>query len=285
LAAPRDQDAGPPAPGPVLDVHTHAFPHKLAASAIAKLRAGALWFEPRASYDGTVGGLVASMDRAGIRKAVLCSIATRPEQVRNITDWSASIAGPRIVPFASIHPDYPEPEQEARRIAAAGLRGLKFHPYYMACPPDDPRAVRVARAAADAGLAMVFHAGYDLGFEKDDAAAPARLRRLHESVPDLRMVAAHMGGWERWPDALRDLAGLPIWLETSYTVGRCPEEMLRRLLDVHPPDRILFGTDAPWTDQATEVERFRALPIAADLKRRILWENGHRWLDLAAEPD
>jgi predicted TIM-barrel fold metal-dependent hydrolase len=284
LAAPRDADVGSAAPSPVLDVHTHAFPDRLAASAIAKLRAGARWYEVRPSYDGTVGGLVASMDRAGIRKAVLCSIATRPEQVRNITDWSASIAGPRIVPFASIHPDYPEPEQEARRIAAAGLRGLKFHPYYMNCPADDPRAVRVARAAADAHLAMVFHSGYDMGFERDDTAAPAHLRRLHEQVPDLRMVAAHMGGWLRWPEALRDLAGLPIWLETSYTIGQCPEEVLRRLLDAHPPDRLLFGTDAPWADQKAEVERFRALPIGEGLKRRILWENGRRWLGLEAEP-
>lgn len=145
MAAPDSTQAGPDAPGPIVDVHTHAFPDPLAAAAIPKLQAGALWFKVQPSYDGTVAGLLAAMDRAGIRTAVVCSIATRPEQVRNITDWSASLADPRIVPFASIHPDFPEPEHEARRIADAGLKGLKFHPYYMLPPRRPPHRPHRAR--------------------------------------------------------------------------------------------------------------------------------------------
>jgi len=266
---------------PILDAHTHAFPDKLAASALEKIRTSARGMEIFPFYDGTLPGLLASMDRAGIQKSVVCSIATRPEQVRNITDWSVSVAGPRIVPLASIHPDYPDPEGEVRRLAAAGLKGIKFHPYYMACPPDDPRSIRIARAAAEAGLAMIFHAGYDVGFAEDDTAAPARLRRLHECVPDLRMAVAHLGGWRRWPDALRDLAGLPIWVDTSLSIGRCPEEVLRRFLAVHPPEFLMFGTDGPWADQRAEVERVHGRGLAEGLARQILWENAHRWLGVA----
>jgi hypothetical protein len=266
----------------VFDVHTHAFPDKLAASAIPKLEAGALWFPCRAYYDGTVGGLVASMDRAGIRRAIVASIATRPEQVPKITDWSASVASDRVVPFASIHPDYAQPEAEVERIAAAGLRGIKFHPYYAECPVDDPRVIRIARAAAAAGLAMLFHAGYDLAYEKDECASPRRVRRLHEAVPDLRMVAAHTGGWERWQEVYETLVGLPIYLETSFTLGRCPEELLLKILAKHPPEYLLFGTDGPWTDQREELRKFLALAIDEGLKRRILWENALRLVKLTA---
>jgi len=281
VAASDSADSSKGPSWPIFDVHTHAFPDTLAASAIPKLEAGALWFKVAASHDGTCGGLLASMDRAGIRKAVVCSIATRPEQVPKITDWAASIAGDRILPFASIHPDYPAPEGEIERIARAGLRGLKFHPYYMQCPLDDPRAVRIARAAAAAGLAMAFHAGYDLAFEKDDAASPARVRRLHEAVPTLRLMAAHLGGWERWEEALTVLAGLPIYLETSFTLGRCPQDLVLRILSKHSPEHLLFGTDAPWTVQEDEVRKFLALPIPAALKRRILWDNAHRFVGIA----
>ena len=265
----------------ILDAHTHAFPDKVAVSAMPKLEAGAKWFECRAAFDGTVAGLLASMDRAGIRRAIVCSIATKPEQVQKITDWSISIASARIVPFASIHPDFPEPEAEVERVARAGLKGLKFHPYYMDCPLDDPRTVRIARAAARANLAILFHSGYDLAFDKDDRASPARARRIHEAVPDLRMAAAHMGGWERWPDALEHLAGLPIYFESSFTLGRCPQDLLMAILAKHPPEFLMFGTDTPWRDQKQEVERFLALPISDDLKRRILWENAHRFAGLA----
>ena len=63
------------------------------------------------------------MDRAGIRRAIVCSVATRPEQVAKITDWSASIASDRLVPFASIHPDFAAPEAEVERIASGGPPG------------------------------------------------------------------------------------------------------------------------------------------------------------------
>jgi predicted TIM-barrel fold metal-dependent hydrolase len=265
----------------VFDVHTHAFPDKLAASAIPKLEAAGVWLSPKATFDGTVSGLLGSMDRAGIRRAIICSVATRPEQTTRITDWSLSVASDRIVPFASVHPDYPDIETEVERIAQLGLKGLKYHPHYGGYPLDDPRVVRIARAAAAAGLAMLFHTGHDLAFEKDDSATPLRVRRLHEAAPDLRMTAAHLGGWELWPDVLELVAGLPIYLETSFTLGRCPPDVLDRIFAKHPPQYLLFGTDAPWRDQREEVEKFMALPLGEDLKRRILWDNALRFAGLS----
>lgn len=257
----------------VFDVHTHAFPDKVAATAIPKLEGGGLWLKAHAYFDGTIGGLVASMDRAGIDRAIVASVATRPEQVAKITDWSISVASPRIVPFASIHPDFQNIEAEVERIAAAGLKGLKFHPQYAACPLDDPRVIRIARAAQQANLAMLFHTGYDLAYEKDDLASPLRVRRLHDAVPQLRMVAAHMGGWESWDEVLRHLAGSGVYLETSYTLGRIAPDLLAAILRKHPHERLLFGTDAPWTDQKEELAKFVALPLPAAEIRRCLWAN------------
>jgi predicted TIM-barrel fold metal-dependent hydrolase len=228
-----------------------------------------------------VRGHLASKDRAGIRRAVVASVATRPEQVRKISDWCISIRSERIVPFASIHPGFPDPEAEVERIAAAGIRGLKFHPQYSECPMDDPRVVRIARAAAKAGLAMLFHSGYDLAYEKEDLASPDRVRRIHEAVPELRMTAAHLGGWERWSEVLELVAGQEIYLETSYTLGRCPPDVLERIFAKHRPEFLLFGTDAPWRDQKEDLARFMALPLSDDLKRRILWDNALRFVGMA----
>ncbi|MCX5682592.1 MAG: amidohydrolase family protein [Planctomycetota bacterium] len=266
---------------PIFDVHTHAFPDKVAVVAIPKLEAAGVWFSPKATFDGTVSGLLGSMDRAGIRRAIVCSVATRAEQTTKITDWSVAIASERIVPFASVHPDYPDIEAEVERIARAGLKGLKYHPHYGGYPLDDPHVVRIARAAAAAGLAMLFHTGHDLAFAKDDSATPLRVRRLHEAVPDLRMTAAHLGGWELWPEVLELVAGLPVYLETSFTLGRCPPDLLARIFAKHPPGYLLFGTDAPWRDQREDVERFMALPLGEDLKRRILWDNALKFAGMS----
>ena len=58
----------------------------------------------------------------------------------------------------------------------------------------------------------------------------------------------------------------------------CPPALLARLLERHDPGRILFGTDAPWSDQAESLAAFLALPLDADLKRRILWDNALAFL-------
>lgn len=261
----------------ILDGHSHAFPDSLAPRAIAQLTAEAKSYPVRAFHAGTTAALLDSMDRARIARALLCSVATRPTQVRRITDWSAEIASERLIAFASIHPDYDEPEAEVERIASLGLRGIKFHPQYMNCAVDDPRTVRIARAAAAAGLAMVLHAGHDLAFDRTDIAAPARILKLHEAVPDLRLMACHLGGWEQWEETVQYLVGRPIWMETSFCFGQCPEELLQRIVRSHPPEYLVFGTDSPWADQAAELAAFAKLGLSPAAARQALWENGHRF--------
>lgn len=265
---------------PIFDSHSHAFPDHLAASAMKALMSEPVWMPIQHYHDGTVAGLLASMDRAAIERTILCSIATRPTQVTKITDWSAAIASDRLIPFASIHPDYPHPEAEVERIASLGLKGLKFHPQYMNCPVDDPRILRICRAAAKANLAVTIHGGHDLAFPKTELGSPQSLRALHEAVPDLRLLACHMGGWQRWEEVLIQLAGQRVYLETSYCLGQCPEDLLLKIIERHPWEYLLFGSDSPWADQVAELQAFDRLPLPRELKRAACWENVFRFANL-----
>jgi uncharacterized protein len=265
----------------IFDVHSHAFPDQLAPTAVPAVVAGVKGFSVRPSHDGTVGGLLGSMDRAGIDKAVLCSVATRPGQVTKITDWSAAIASDRIVPFASVHPDFAEPEREIDRIADLGIRGLKFHPQYMGCAADDARTIRIARAAARRGLAMVLHAGHDIAYANSDIATPSRVRRLHDTVPDLRLLACHLGGFQEWEDVIVHLVGTDVYIDTSFTFGHCPEDLVVRIVESHLPTRLLFGTDSPWADPAVDLATFDRLPLPDERKRMALWDNALGFVGLA----
>jgi uncharacterized protein len=264
----------------IFDAHSHAFPDALAAHALHTLAAEAKWQPVQSFHNGTVGGLLASINAAGIHRTILCSIATRPAQVTKITAWSAALASDRIIPFASIHPDFQNPEAEVERLASLGLRGLKFHPQYQNCPPDDPRILRIARAAAKHNLALVFHAGYDLAFDKTDIASPQRLRHLFESVPGLRLLACHLGGWCDWDNALKHIVGQPIYIETSYSLQQCPPDTLHRILERHSPDYLMFGTDSPWADPAAELALLKNLPLDPANLRRALWDNACRFVGI-----
>ncbi|WP_319587186.1 hypothetical protein [uncultured Desulfobulbus sp.] len=110
-----------------IDIHTHAFPDPIAKVAIPSLeKEGGI----KAYLDGTVAGLLASMDRAGIEQSVLCSIATRPEQFAPILEWSKEIRSERIVPFPSLHPNDPLLLEHLQTVHDEGFKGIKMHSYY-----------------------------------------------------------------------------------------------------------------------------------------------------------
>lgn len=251
----------------IIDFHTHAFPDKLAARAIAHLeRQGGI----HAALDGTIGALLASMDRAGIAAAVVCSIATDPGQFESILRWSTAVAGPRLFPFPSVHPAAIDPAREVRQIAAAGFLGVKLHPEYQGFHIDDPALDVLYGSLEKAGLIALFHAGHDIGFPDSDRAAPQRLLAVHRAFPALKIVASHLGGFRRWEDVAAHLLGSGIWLDTSYTIGHVPAGLLHEILYGHRPDRLLFGTDSPWADQAGEIARIRALGLTVELTDLVL---------------
>jgi len=266
----------------ITDFHAHAFPDELAPRAMQTLGAAAP-HEARAHLDGTVADLLRSMDRAGVRRSVLCNVATAPWQTGPILAWALRVRSGRIVPFGSVHPDGPDAPGDAARIAAAGLAGIKLHPQYQNFAFDEPRMKPLYEAIAESGLILLVHAGQDMAYPPDDErAAPRRLLKVHEAFPTIPLVAAHMGGWQRWAEAARTLAGTGVYLETSYSLDRANPDELARLLELHPIERILFGTDSPWQDQGRMIELVRRTwPSPAD-QEAVLAGNAQRLLARAA---
>jgi predicted TIM-barrel fold metal-dependent hydrolase len=265
-------------PARIIDIHTHAFPDFLAEKAIATLEAGS--GDEWARLNGTVSDLLRSMDKAGIEVSVICSIATTPKQVPSITKWSQEIASDRIVPLPSIHPDYNDFRDEIARIKDLGMKGIKMHPQYQGFRLDEDRAMPIYEALAAHDLLLTIHAGFDIAFPDDPSASPDKTARIIERFPELRIVACHFGGWRQWDEVRQHLAGKDIYFETSFTIGDLPEERILELIRLHSEDRIVFGTDSPWRDQAKSVEEVKALPISDELKENIFHKNAERLLAL-----
>lgn len=260
---------------PVIDFHVHAFPDDLAARAVPLLARGC---GMPAMLDGTVASLLESMDRAGIERSVICSIATKPGQFRKILNWSKSVRSSRLVLFPSIHPADPDALAHIRMIQSEGFTGVKLHPYYQGFYLDDPRLDPIYDCLRDCGLMLLCHTGFDAAFARERRADPERISKVVGRFPGLQFIATHLGAWEDWLEVERWLIGKPIMLETSLSISFCGAAVARRLLMAHPPDCILFGTDSPWADQAGEIERVKALALPGERQKKLFHDNARRLL-------
>lgn len=271
----------------VVDVHVHTFPDNLAIRALQKLVDKA---DNRITTvgDGTVGGLLKQMRAAAVDYAVVCPIATRPAQFAGILAEADALrsgergaeAAAHLIPFASVHPDDEARFSHLRQVAERGIRGIKLHPYYQPCVVDSSEMLEYFRCCRDLGLVVQCHCGFDIGFPLDPVCNPARIGRVIRSVPGLRLIAAHLGGWLQWEEALSHLVGQDIYLDTSILPMNATEDAPQRVLREHPVDRLLFATDWPWLSFGEGIDFVRSGMGSLAHERLVLGGNAARLLGI-----
>jgi predicted TIM-barrel fold metal-dependent hydrolase len=175
----------------IIDFHAHAFPDQVAASAIPYLEEeGGV----KAVHDGRVASLLELMDREGVEKSVICSIATRPSQFEAIISWSMQIRSDRVIPFPSFHPSDPDVLEHIGRIRAEGFKGIKMHPYYQQFFLDDEKLFPAYERISELGLILVMHTGFDIAFPRIRRCDPRQILNVLTRFPELKMVTTH---WTR----------------------------------------------------------------------------------------
>jgi hypothetical protein len=263
----------------IIDFHTHAFPDELAERAIKVLLEEAQKiYDVRAYLDGKVSSLLASMDRSGIEKSVICSIATRPSQFEPILAWSRQVMSDRVIPFPSLHPEAKDAVEQVRRIRAEGFKGVKFHPYYQEFSIDERRLFPIYRQLERERLIVVVHTGYDLAFERVKKADPAKIISVLDNFPDLKLVTTHLGSWEDWDEVEKHIMGRKIYMDISYSLDCMDRETARKIILNHPKDHVLFGSDSPWEDQEQAIAQLKGLELGREMENLIFRENAVKLL-------
>jgi uncharacterized protein len=256
-----------------IDFHTHIFPDKIAKQAVEKLAEESGEYRPKT--DGTLKGLLASMDAAGIGLSVVANIATRPAQSLPILGFCRHIAGERIHPLVSIHPGNSGDEAASLLSEAAhiGIRGVKLHPMYQDFAIDDRSMYPLYQMIEHFGMFVIFHTGLDIAFPGNLQADVDRIRALAKDFPGLTIVTTHVGGWRQW-DRAGALGKLPnVYTETSMTQTEMEDEGFVKLLSQFDEDRVLFGSDSPWTDQKEMLQRILQLRLTEGRKEKLLYRN------------
>ena len=262
----------------LIDFHTHAFPEKIAGSAIQKLSYDSGGLEPQTN--GTISSLKEEMRKDGVDISVVHSIATNPRQQTNVNNFAMEInRDPAIVAFGSVHPDAPDALQELERIKAAGLKGVKLHPEFQGFYADDEKLKPIYRKISELGLITLFHAGEDYGYAPPYHAMPEHLKRALRWF-DSPVVAAHWGGIGCGREVLDRLCGENLYFDLSYGYAAMAKPMAQAILDAHGPDRLLFGSDSPWHRPAWELQLLDTLDLSPEDREKIRWKNAAKLLEL-----
>ena len=264
----------------IIDFHTHTFPDAIAEKTIAYLaeRGG---IQPR--REGTLSSLIKNMSESGIDRSVVLPVVTNPRQERTINRVSAENNGKNGVFFAGgIHPDSSDVEGTLDYIKESGLFGIKFHPDYQGVHFDDPRMIRVMRAAAERGLYIVTHAGWDVAFRDHVHCTPDMilnvLKELNGLIED-KLILAHLGGYDMPDEVLEKLVGLPVYMDTAAVLRLYPEKC-KQIIQAHGADKILFASDSPWDSQREYVSYIRSFALGNEAEEKIFHGNAQRILGI-----
>lgn len=262
-----------------IDAHTHCFPEALAPRALAKLEATE---ELLPRCDGTVDGLLAVLDRDGIDRCFVLNIATNPHQQNKVNEFAVSINHykKRVYSFGSIHPNYPDIKSAAKHIKDSGLCGVKLHPDFMGCDICDDSFMPIFAACAEYGLPVVIHAGIDPTSKHHIHAKPEDVAKILERFPSLRLCAAHFGCAVHHEEVLKHLCGKDIWFDTGFPALGSSLSGIRKIIENHDPDKIMFGSDMPWESPAEVTAFLDGLELDETQKRKIFGENAGHFLTL-----
>lgn len=264
---------------PVIDVHVHIYPDKIAEKATQSI--GKFYNIKMEEQDGSVERLTQELNGSDITRCVVHSVAVRPGVVSSINDFiSATCAEhPEFIGFMTLHQDTEDVAAEIDRACELGLRGIKLHPDTQEVNMDDDRLMRVYEIAERRRLPLIFHCG-DYRY---DYSHPRRLKRILHEFPNLVVDAAHFGGWSIQDYALEFLEDESCFLDMSSSIRYLGPRRTRELVEAYGYDRILFGSDFPMWAPVSELDIFRSVGFSDDALERMCWHNAERFLGMSLD--
>jgi predicted TIM-barrel fold metal-dependent hydrolase len=263
----------------LFDSHTHAYPDEIAEKARINL---AKFYDFDVPNVPTVAELINSQKESGSSGFALFSVATNPEQVIKINNWLASVKNAnenikdiKIILFAAMHQDLENKAAELERVLKLGFKGVKIHPDIQQVDIDSPKLMDLYESAE--GRAMIyFHAGD----ERYDYSLPEKIIKIKEMFPKLEIIAAHLGGYQKWETAITVYKNQDIYFDTSSALWALPPCEARRIIINYNPDKILFGTDYPIRRVRDELGYLEKLNLSGDLLEKILYKNAAKLFGL-----
>lgn len=170
-----------------------------------------------------------------------------------------------------------------------GFCGVKIHQAHYNFPVNDQRAFPFYRKCAELGIPAAFHTGFSLGRTIDRLipTMPLLLDELAYEIPELTIIMCHAGGTWYQEGVLVALRNENIVIDLSSVPWMCrymvypeidPAGVLKRLVEMVGPDRLMFGTDN--ADEDMNLEYMKAFGLEKATLEKIMGGTAARLLKI-----
>jgi predicted TIM-barrel fold metal-dependent hydrolase len=218
----------------------------------------------------------------GVERFAFCSYAHKPGIARELNGWLAATArdlGGGAVPLGTVHVDDPDPVGDMRDALRDGCAGLKVHEDVQGFGLDDPRLASALDAVAERDGFVLAHIGH-IPWSADTNDGPARVARVLEGHPALRVVVAHFGtpDYQRYLDLMQHQPRLFLDTTMAFALDSPMRITIARADIERGASQIVLGTDYPNIPHPYdgEVRALRALGLDDLTLRAITSENARR---------
>jgi predicted TIM-barrel fold metal-dependent hydrolase len=211
-----------------------------------------------------------------------------PNSVDEIIEGAARNADV-LIPFGSVDPLLGAAAvDEARRQAALGARGFKFHPSVQNFDPADPAHMPLWACIEELGLPVIVHTGQTgagaqlpggWGFRLS-LSNPMLLDDVAARHPDLQIVMAHPS--VPWQDEALSVATHKgnVWIDLSGWSAKYFSPELVRAARSYLNAKMLFGSDLPALTPDRWLDDFATLEFPPEAVQAIVKHNAVRLLGL-----
>lgn len=221
--------------------------------------------------------LIADLDQAGVDRAVVMTLGSSvlgghdPNLAEDVAAWCAQYPD-RLIGMLTADPlgGNSEAARIVDDVSRLGLRGVKMLPSYSHVPINDQSIWPIYEAIEAMRLPLILHTGW--------CAVPAGKTLKHDhplqvedvlaDFPNLQVVVAHCGfAWSE--HVLLMLASHPLlFADVAYWSQVMPPWRAAMTLShakhLGVLDRLMWGTDYPFTSQSIELAYWRSVISAAD---------------------
>jgi predicted TIM-barrel fold metal-dependent hydrolase len=253
----------------IIDCHAHIFSSRIIANVSAKsalvnkINLHTSFAEGRTN----ISAIERDCRSSGVDACLILPTANVAD-VRKINSAFTELAAQSDFLFTAgtLHPFSRDNRKELIRLQAQGIRAIKLCSFSQGFSLSAPETLNLFKLIEELNVSRngrffvildTFSLAHEyFGTPGLHTTTPLLLGNIVREYPGIDFVAAHMGGLAAPPEEIFThlIPSKNLFLDTSNAAHTLSGKDFLRLLEIHGPEHILFGTDWPWFDHKEEID-------------------------------